>query len=302
MGHNTKDARHWEWLQQPHGKPIYMQEVDDHVPDSVRFPLEEAKKLCGVQMFPSTFAYMSALAILQGYDEVRIFGVELSRSEYEDQANGYLFWFGFLRGRLGVENVDSAVLHLGRNIFDAPLYGYEGNYVFGVQYFQERAKQHDGNWIAADKNARNLRKAIEKAAERNDFEKVHQLVNDFHPAMMQCGEYAGRQAEAERYMLFGDRYSDRGGFEFAAATAKGDVELKENLIYIWLGKVEYTWNVWKLTGNPQGLQQMMMFLGSMAAAAEEVGALYGVVKENIEYINKYDGVVRAGGRVLLEAA
>ena len=100
-GHNTKDPHHWEWLQQAHGKPIYMQEQDPRVRDSVRYPLEDAQALAGVQMFPTTFAYMAALAILQGYTEIRIFGVELSASEYQYQANGYLFWFGFLRGRLG---------------------------------------------------------------------------------------------------------------------------------------------------------------------------------------------------------
>ena len=32
---NRTDPKHWEWLQQVHGKPIYMQAHDPMVPDSI---------------------------------------------------------------------------------------------------------------------------------------------------------------------------------------------------------------------------------------------------------------------------
>ena len=301
-GHNTKDSKHWEWLQQKHSKPIYMQEVDPLVPNSVQYPIEEAKALAGVSMFPTTFAYMAALAILQGYEEVRIFGVELSASEYEYQANGYLFWFGFLRGRLGTENVDSAVLYLDKNIFEVPLYGYEGSFAFGSDFFADRASMLDGDWKAAEKNLQNTKKAIERAIEKKDFEKVQTLTMQYQTSALTCGELAGALAEAERYQTFGNRYADRGGFEFAAATAQKKGEESKPLTWHYGGMVEYVWNICKQTGNIQAVNQLSGLIEKMGKSAYDTGAMLGMYKENLGYLMKYDNIARAGGKVLLEAA
>ena len=299
-GHNTKDPHHWEWLKQKHGKPIYMQEVDPEIPDSVEYPLIEARELAGVDMFPTTFAYMAALAILQGYEEIRVFGVELSASEYEYQANGYLFWFGFLRGRLGKDNVDSAVLYLDKNIFTAPFYGYEGNFSFGKDYFKSRATLHDNEWKASEKNLSNIKKAIEKAIEKCDTGKVQSLVLQYQEAAIKTGELAGAQAEAERYASFGDRYADRGGFEYAAAKSQQDGENKKPLVWHYGGMIEYVWNIWVQTKTIQAANQMSTLIEKMGTSAYDLGAMLGMYKENIAYLLKYDGISKAGGKVLLD--
>lgn len=298
-GHNTKDPNHWNWLQQEHHKLIYMQEADPRVPNSVRYPLEAAQELAGVKMFSTTFAYMAALAILQGYEVIKIYGVELSASEYEYQANGYLFWFGFLRGRLG-DNVDSAVLYLDKNIFNVPLYGYEGSFAFGMEYFRERAQTLDAEWIAAEKNLQNIKKAIERAVEKRDHEKIKSLTMLYQTSAISCGELAGAQAEAERYQTFGNRYADRGGFEFAAATAQKTGEEKRPLIWHYGGMVEYVWNIWKQSHTPAAANQMLNFIEQMGSAAYDTGAALGMYKENLAYLMKYDAIAHAGGRVLLE--
>lgn len=299
QGHNTKNPEHWHWLQQKHFKPIYMQEIDPLVPDSQRYPIEDAQALAGVQMFPTTFAYMAALAILQGYEEIRIFGIELSASEYEYQANGYLFWFGFLRGRLGSQNVDSAVLYLDKNIFTVPLYGYEGNHALGVEYFQQRAALLDAEWQSSEKNAKNIRKAINKAMENQEYEKVKTLSLDFQSAMLRSGENAGALSEAERYTSFGDRYADRGGFEFAAASAQKEGEAIKPYIWHYNGQLEYVWNIWRQNGGKVGMDQVIHFVDLMGHAAYETGARFGAYTENIGYILKYDEIFWAGGAVLL---
>ena len=38
---NQYNSKHWEWLTQEHGAPIYMFEVNPSVPNSVRYPLDE---------------------------------------------------------------------------------------------------------------------------------------------------------------------------------------------------------------------------------------------------------------------
>lgn len=299
-GHNTKDAGHWDWLQKNHGKPIYMQEVDPQVPDSVEFPLKEAIALCGVQMFPTTFAYMAALAIMQGYEEVKIFGVELSVSEYQYQANGYLFWFGFLRGRLGASNVDSAVLHLDKNIFEVPLYGYEGNYAFGKEFFAGRVRWLDNEWKSFEKNAKNIKKSVDKVVERNEIPKLPDLIQKYQVVLQNTGRAAGALAEAERYEAFGDRYADRGGFEFAAATAQREGEAKRVLMYSKVSLIEYLANIYQQTKNPEAARQLMKQIEDYGKHAEAYGAMLGIYQENVSYIMKYDEVVKAGGAVLLE--
>jgi len=294
-GHNTKDPQHWQWLQQEHGNPIYMQAVDPLVPNSVQYPLQDALLLAGVRMFSTTFAYMAALAILQGYEEVKIYGVELSASEYEYQANGYIFWFAFLRGRLGTHNVDSAVLYLDKNIFEVPLYGYDGAFSFGENYFSDRVKILDGEWTASEKNLRNIKKAIDRAVDSKSHEKAQSLILQYQTAAISCGELAGALAEAERYQVFGNRAADRGGFEFAAATAQKQGEEKRPLIWHYGGMVEYVWNIWKQSNAVNAEAQMMGFIETMGKAAYDTGAALGMYKENLSYLMKYDQMAQANG-------
>lgn len=300
-GHNTKDPEHWRWLQQKHFKPIYMQELDPRVPDSVRYPLEDAKALAGVDMFSSTFAYMAALAVLQNYPEIKIFGIEMAASEYAYQIDGYLFWFGFLRGRLGTLNVDNAILFRETNIFKAPYYGYEGNFSIGTEYFTAREKKHDAEWHAAEVNAKNIKKAIERAVDKKEYDDVARLTKEFQAAMLKSGEYAGAQFEAKRYSQFAERYADRREFEYASAEAQRDGELKKPLVWHYGGMAEYVWNVWKQTDNKMAIAQMFDFINQMGEAAYDTGALLGKMNENQVYMVKYDRIIEAGGRVLLEA-
>jgi hypothetical protein len=291
-GHNTKDEHHWDWLQQEHGKPIYMQERDERVPDSVRFPLEDAIELTGFDYFASTFAYMAALADLQGYEVVHIYGIELSFSEYQYQADCWRFWIGYLKGRLGANNV---VLNSGLNLFESPRYGYDGNFAFGEDYFAQRATLLEGQWNAASKNLRNMKKAIERAVANKEHEKVQQLIVQFRDACLATGELSGALSEAQRYQTFGNRYADRGGFEYSAAKAQRDGEAKKFLVWHLGGMIEYIWNVWKQTDAQQAKDQMMEFIGRMSGTAENVGALLGMYHENISYIMKYDAMVQANG-------
>lgn len=300
-GHNVKDSHHWEWLQRKHNRPIYMQEIDPRVPDSVCYPLEDVNSLVGFQYLSSTIAMCCGLAALLNYEHVEFYGIELSATEYQSQREGYNFWLGFLKGKLGAEHVNHNFTHLGANIFEAPLYGYEGSYALGSEYFLQRAKTLDAEWHAADKHARNTRKAIENAISRMDVNKVPDLVRSYQTAVMQCGELAGRLAEAERYQMFGDRYADRGGFETQAAIAQRDGEVKRTLTYVELGKAEYVWNAWAQTQSPQAGMQLVNLINNVGKMAQETGHMLGVYHENVSYIVKYDEIVQAGGRVLLEA-
>jgi len=308
QGHNTKDPQHWKWLQRKHFKPIYMQEIDPLVPDCVRFPIEDAVEVTGSDYFASTFAYMAALAVLQGYEQIDVHGVELSSTEYKYQAECWRFWIGFLKGRLGKDNVIlHSMSHGDGDLFYSPRYGYDGNFAFGVEYFADRAKYLDAQWNAAEKNVQNIKKAIDKTIARNDFGKLADLVRNYQTAMQNVGEIAGALSEAERYQTFGNRYADRGGFEYAAATAQRDGEQKRILMFSKIGLIEYLVNAWEQSADNKPFhdsagQQLIAHVNQYGKLSEETGALLGKYRENIAYILKYDEMVQANGGIKKDLA
>ena len=103
---------HWPWLQQKHGKPIYMLHVYEDVPDSVEYPLAQvierffSKALRGekkYKYFTSTMPYALAFALYEGFDRIEIYGIEMcGPDEYVAQRPCGEFWLGVLLG-MGVE-------------------------------------------------------------------------------------------------------------------------------------------------------------------------------------------------------
>jgi len=127
---NKKDPEHWNWLRQPHGKRIVLQEVDPEIPDSEAFPLKkinenylssltwEGERL---KNFKATISYAIALALYEGAEEIHIYGIELVHTaEYRRQQANFSFWTGVAVGRK-----IKVVLHCSRGTFDGALYGYE---------------------------------------------------------------------------------------------------------------------------------------------------------------------------------
>lgn len=125
-GKNNKDPKHWEWLQEWRNKPIYMQEIDPQVYDSIKYPLKEITEFFDTQYFRATICYALALGIYKGYKEIHIWGVELSHhAEYKSQRDCFIFWNGVAHG-----HGTKIVLHCCKGMFQEPLYGYE-------EYMQE---------------------------------------------------------------------------------------------------------------------------------------------------------------------
>ena len=126
--HNMSDPAHWRWLQGDHGHPIYMQDIDPAVPDSVRYPLKEIQfdLLDGFKFkdyFRASVCYALGLAIWQGYDIIDVYGVEAkSNTEYQFQRECVIAWIFYALGRGIKVNMNCA-----EGMFDGYLYGYDGN-------------------------------------------------------------------------------------------------------------------------------------------------------------------------------
>lgn len=77
--------------------PIYMQRTHAFLPQSVPYPLTEALDRFG-RCFSSTASYMIALAILEGFETIGVFGVHLThRTVYARQRPAVEYLLGVAR-------------------------------------------------------------------------------------------------------------------------------------------------------------------------------------------------------------
>ncbi len=119
-----EQKRHLEWLKTPtNGRPIYMQPTfcDGRFPGAVPLPLEALIAKFG-RYFTSSIGYMVALAILEDYDWIGLYGIDLASDvEYAQQRPNAEYLIGIARGmgKTVVVAEGSAILQAGH------LYGYE---------------------------------------------------------------------------------------------------------------------------------------------------------------------------------
>jgi hypothetical protein len=118
IGHFGRPIDHEEWLARC-GIPVYMQDVDDQIPTSVRYPIERVVDRLGGYL-TSTAAYMIALALYEGVDRLQLLGIYMKTgSEYAIQRPSIEYLLGAAKV-MGVE----VVLPLGCDLAQAPLYAY----------------------------------------------------------------------------------------------------------------------------------------------------------------------------------
>lgn len=119
-------APYIEWLKQQKF-PIYMQD-QSLVPNAKSLPIQELVSEFGKYFFTSSFAYMLAMAIKAGAQEISLFGIDMaSKNEYILQRPGghYFMQEAAKRGiRVNVPYESDLAQH-------PPLYGYDDSTPFG---------------------------------------------------------------------------------------------------------------------------------------------------------------------------
>jgi hypothetical protein len=101
-----------------------MQQKNQEVPSSMKFPLEQLlmEVPARYRYFTNHVAYMIALALSQGVTHLGLFGINYGhRSEYQTQRGSAEFWLGVAHGR-GVHLVLPQSCTLLQD--PKPLYGY----------------------------------------------------------------------------------------------------------------------------------------------------------------------------------
>lgn len=291
--HNWVNKDHWIWLQKRHGKPIYMQAVDPRVPDSVRYPLEQVLALTPYRYLRSSVAEALALAIVQGWQHIALYGSELtSNTEYAYQATNYAFWIGFAHGR-GID----LNLQCWESEFWQPLYGFDGEVEPLKQAdFQERYQMHHDAWKTSENTLWKMKERIEQAMRENKYDLVGQMSLELENAAQAAGEASGAMAEAENYSKRPNPIS-RQEYERRSAQAQIDYDKALHDQYHAGGKCEYMWNVWRQSGNANALAQLRVFMREKLEFAYDCGARKGIWNENIFYMTQYDAKLTAAGGV-----
>lgn len=116
---------HKDFLASPHEYPVVMQQEYPQAPSSVAYPIKAAMELAAVASlnFTSTFCYMFASAMMEGYSLIWVLGFDMAwGTEYAYQREDALRWIAFARGR-GIEVYvpPESALYPKRRF----LYGYE---------------------------------------------------------------------------------------------------------------------------------------------------------------------------------
>lgn len=79
--------------------PVYMQDVFEEVPTSVKFPLEEVLARFPRRYFTNSVSWMIALAICEGYEDISVYGVDMAMStEYGQQRPSCEYFLGYAEG------------------------------------------------------------------------------------------------------------------------------------------------------------------------------------------------------------
>lgn len=139
---SDRDKEHVEHLSKM-TCPIYMCRHYEDIPNSIPFPLEEAikyfslcpkRKACKAEgkscmacremdaYFTNSISYMIALAIMEGFEEIHVYGVDMAQdTEYGTQKPSCEFFIGWARGQ-GIEVVLPKEADLCRTFC---YYGYE---------------------------------------------------------------------------------------------------------------------------------------------------------------------------------
>lgn len=288
-------TNHWAWLQKNHGpdKTIWMQEVDERVPNSKKYPLDEIVAIlpgADLRWFTSTVSYMLALGLYLGYKEISIYGVELSsNTEYSYQLHNWQYWVGVAKGTGVRINLESGQMH-----FSDRLYAYEGEVQIEREWFAQRAKSFNGSWTAQENRTAGIKRELEDALANNQHDKVAGLIIALRESCIDAGKHAGKQAEAERYAAREDPIS-RQEYELRIRKASMDGEGWRAQMYHSGGKAEYVYDVWRENKYAPAFQQLYQFLENHSVAAYNLGAHLGMCEENEEYIKQFDARLTAAG-------
>ena len=328
---NRNDSGHYDWLTSGKTPLVYMQGRYDEIPMSEKYPIDElSNALLGrmyqtvggkekaLQYFTSSVSYAIALGIYRGYTNIEIYGVEMETdSEYYHQRDGVAFWIGYAGGR-GIS------VNFHGSIFDAPLYGYEGDVALDYQIFVDRLAEVAPVVVEAQSRYEIQKELFRKAAAKflagaGSYETVSAVAQNQLKAAEEFGIVDGARQENERYKAKADAMREASGGEFIFSRqefeAAGQGIFKERQKAMMLGntlagKCEVLLKDAAKTANQTLMRtrykEFAEAYNEYVRCSTAVGMYTGALNENAAFLRALDLSIRAAGgskseAVLLEA-
>ena len=110
------------------GVPVMMQDRFKDVPTAIEYPIKAITEKLG-RYFTNSISYMVALAIMQDYDHIALFGVHFATNpEYEFERPNLEYYLGLARG-LGI---DVYVPKEADILYSSRLYGYDHSDIISI--------------------------------------------------------------------------------------------------------------------------------------------------------------------------
>jgi hypothetical protein len=314
---NRNDPNHAAWLMSGETPTIYMQEHYPDVPRCERYPIEQVAALLLPNFekpyLTSSAAYALALGILKGYKTIEIWGVEMETdTEYRYQRDGVTLWMGVAIGR-GIR-----VEYHGR-MFDAPLYGYEGEADIKIDDFHARLAEILPHVQSATDTYTAAKQALDAALTHyhdsgKDAEAIAPLLKAQIAAGYNYGLVDGARQENERYIGKAKTMTEAAGaflfsrqeFEQSAQRLMKDTTTEQQKASVYGGQAEVYFNEAAQTKNIIKRRKILQtkFAPALAAytrASIMTGLITGAHRENLEYMGKLDALIRAAGGAKSEA-
>jgi len=150
-------VEHVDWLKaQTKDRPIYFLNDEPDIPAGLKYPLDKVLEWCekeGVKpYFTNSISYMIALALVDGYTEIGVWGVDMAASgEYQQERPSVEYWLGVTK------KYATVTLPPETELLKARLYGYESD-----SEFMLKAKVRYNELMA------NHNKAVEQAKQAMD--------------------------------------------------------------------------------------------------------------------------------------
>ena len=77
----VRDLKHHQWMAEQKNFPIYMQEKEPDIPMAIPFPKDEILTAFPRKYFTNSISWEIALAILEGFEEIHVYGIDMSQDQ-----------------------------------------------------------------------------------------------------------------------------------------------------------------------------------------------------------------------------
>lgn len=313
---NRNDPNHYKWLCSGETPVILMQDKYEDIPRSEKYPLDE---ICAmfpnfdkVRHFTSSIAYCLAWGIYRGYKKIETWGVELETdTEYRYQQPGAMFWQGVAVGR-------GIVLEAHTKMFDAPLYGYEGEADIKYEEFDKRIEalqphfdRAQADYLSALKETNAILASFIETGDKPEVvpdlvKKQAGLANTlalFDGAIQENKRYQGKvkaMLEEAQDFKFSRQEFEQSAQRMAMEVKKFETEANAaaGAAQVYFGQAAQERNHIR---RRKKMQEFTQVLQQYLSANAKAGFFTGALRENQEYMGRLDALIKAAGGAKSEA-